>query len=148
MRRGLSLLPHGLDGIVGLLARSGLNPDFIRFGIVGVQGFFWDTATVYGLRHIAGLYIAGACGFLVAATANWAINRVWTFRHQTHIAAHRQLPRFLLANFIGFIFNRGTFFTLISVSALCYRQPVLAIVAGSLVGLTFNYFLSKRFVFN
>jgi putative flippase GtrA len=145
---GLSLILRGLDAFVGLMARSGLSPDFIRFGIVGVLGFFWDTATVYGLRHAAGLYVAGACGFLVAATANWAINRVWTFRDRVHIAAHQQLPRFLLANFVGFIFNRGTFFTLISVNALCYRQPVFAIIAGSLVGLVFNYFLSKRFVFN
>jgi len=142
-----STLLRGLDAMVGLLARSGLSPDFIRFGIVGTLGFLWDTATVYALKAAAGLYVAGACGFLVAATINWAINRFWTFRHLDHNAAHRQLMQFLAVNSIGFIFNRGTFFTLVTLSLRCREQPVLAIIAGSLAGLIFNYFLSKKYVF-
>ena len=82
-----------------------------------------------------------------SATANWMINRWWTFRHQAHGAAHVQWLKFLAANFIGFIFNRGTFFTLVAISPLCRAQPVLAIIAGTAVGLVFNYFLSKRLVF-
>jgi putative flippase GtrA len=39
------------------------------------------------------------------------------------------------------------FFTLITVSVVCHRQPVLAIIAGSFAGLAFNYFLSKKYVF-
>jgi putative flippase GtrA len=65
-------------------AKLPVSPDFIRFGIVGTLGFCWDTATVYALRHLVGLYVAGTAGFLVAATANWLLNRLWTFRHQTH----------------------------------------------------------------
>ncbi len=143
----LNPVVRGLDAIVALLARTGLNPDFIRFGIVGTLGFCWDTATVYALKAATGLYIAGLCGFLVAGTANWIVNRLWTFRHLDHIAAHHQLMRFLAVNSIGFVFNRGTFFILISISLRCREQPVLAIIAGSAAGLLFNYFLSKRFVF-
>ena len=143
-----SSILRGLDAVVESLARhSRLNRDFIRFGIVGTLGFCWDTATVYALKGLAGLYIAGLCGFLVAGTANWAVNRLWTFRHLDHAAAHQQLMRFLAVNSIGFIFNRGTFFILIATSLRCRDQPVLAIIAGSAAGLCFNYFLSKRFVF-
>jgi len=137
-----------LDAIVVLLRRTGISPDFIRFGMVGSLGFCWDTATVYLVKSFANLYVAGICGFLVAATANWAVNRLWTFRHLDHIAAHHQLVRYVLANCVGFVFNRGTFFALISISPLCHSQPVLAIIAGSAAGLSFNYFLSKKFVFN
>jgi len=42
----------------------------------------------------------------------------------------------LLANVIGFIFNLGTFFTLISISPLCHSRPVLASIAGSTAGCT------------
>jgi len=136
-----------LDGLVALLARTGLSQDFIRFGIVGTLGFCWDTGTVYSLRGPVGLYVAGTAGFLVAATANWGLNRIWTFRHQTHGAAHRQWAKFMLANLLGFFLNRGTFFTLITISPLCHAQPVLPIIAGSAAGLVFNYLLSKRFVF-
>jgi putative flippase GtrA len=138
---------RGLNAIVDLLARTGLSRDFIRFGIVGSMGFCWDTATVYALKGAAGLYIAGLCGFLVAGTANWVVNRLWTYRHLDHAAAHHQLMRFLAVNSVGFVFNRGTFFTLVALSLRCREHPVLAIIAGSAAGLLFNYFLSKKYVF-
>jgi putative flippase GtrA len=144
-----------LDRGVGFLSRFGLSPNFIRFGIVGTLGFCWDTGTVYALRPFINLYAAGTCGFLVSATANWAANRLWTYRHQTHAAPHVQWARFMTANAIGFVFNRGVYFTLISKyfstatkTDIFYSQPVLAIAAGSISGLCFNYFLSKRFVFS
>ncbi len=124
-----------------------MGADFVRFGVVGALGFCWDTATVYSLRHLVGLYVAGTAGFLVAASANWAANRVWTFRHREHDSMHQQWLRFLAANLVGFVFNRGVFFTLITVNEVCRREPVFAIVAGSFAGLGFNYFLSRRFVF-
>jgi putative flippase GtrA len=138
----------GLEAVVAVSSRSGISEKFIRFAIVGVMGFFWDTSTVYALRGLIGLYMAGVMGFLVAATANWGVNRIWTFRHHIHTAPHVQWMRFLIANSIGFVFNRGTFFTLISISKVCHNQPVLPIIAGSIAGLGFNYFLSRRFVFS
>jgi len=141
-------LLNGLDAGVGLLARTGIGADFIRFAVVGTLGFCWDTGTVYALRHLTGLYIAGFLSYFVASTANWALNRVWTFRHKDHSAAHVQWAKFFAANLIGFAFNRGTYFTLISISSLCHNQPIFAIIAGSAAGLLFNYFLSKRFVFS
>ena len=70
-------LLNGLDAGVGLLARTGIGADFIRFAVVGTLGFCWDTGTVYALRHLTGLYIAGFLSYFVASTANWALNRVW-----------------------------------------------------------------------
>lgn len=144
-----------LDRGVGVLSRLGPSENFIRFGIVGTLGFCWDTGTVYALRPFINLYVAGSCGFFVAATANWAVNRLWTYRHHKHAAPHVQWARFMTANAIGFVFNRGVYFTLISKyfsaaakTDIFYAQPVLAIAAGSISGLCFNYFLSKRFVFS
>ena len=143
----LDPLLTGLDACVDLLARTGVSASFIRFAVVGVMGLCWDTATVYTLRHVVGLYVAGTVSFIVAATANWIVNRIWTFRGHTYVAPHIQWAKFLVANAIGFIFNRGTFFVLISISTLCHNQPILPIAAGSIAGLFFNYLLSKRFVF-
>ncbi len=147
-RKVLQPLLGGLDMGVALLAQFGLSEHFIRFGVVGVLGFCWDTATVYALRGIAGLYIAGTAAFIVAASANWLVNRLWTFRGHAHAPLHIQWAKFLAANAVGFVFNRGTFFVLISISTVFYNTPVLPIIAGSLSGLLFNYFLSKRFVFS
>jgi putative flippase GtrA len=140
-------LDRRLVDVARLAARLNVSEDFLRFGVVGSMGFCWDTATVYTLRGLVGLYVAGAAGFFVASSANWAMNRVWTFRHKAHDAPHVQWARFVAANAVGFVFNRGVFFTLITVSGVCHRQPVLAIIAGSFAGLAFNYFLSKKYVF-
>lgn len=146
-RRILQTLLAALDTALVALSRFGISDHFLRFGIVGVFGLVWDTGTVYALRHVLGLYLAGTFGFLVSASVNWAVNRIWTFRHQPHASAHIQWAKFMIANSVGFVFNRGTFFILISISILCHHQPVIAIFAGSITGLCFNYFLSKRFVF-
>ena len=128
-------------------AKFGISPDFIRFGIVGTMGFCWDTGTVYALRHLVNLYIAGSAGYMVSATSTWAVNRFWTFRHRQHGAMHRQWLKFVLTNLVGFTFNRGVFFVMITVSETCRREPVFAVALGSFAGLGFNYVLSKRFVF-
>ncbi|MDE8347992.1 MAG: GtrA family protein [Acidocella sp.] len=133
--------------LIAVAAQLNISADFIRFGVVGSMGFCWDTATVYALKSFINLYIAGAAGFFVAASANWAANRFWTFAHKDHGAMHVQWMRFLATNTVGFVFNRGVFFILITVSLSCRQQPVYAIIAGSFAGLGFNYFLSKRYVF-
>jgi len=141
------LLKRPISQTLQVAARFGVSEDFLRFAVVGSIGFCWDTATVYCLRPWVNLYIAGTAGFLVAASANWGMNRLWTFRHKAHENAYRQWLKFLAANFIGFIINRGIFFTLISINYTCRHQPILPIIAGSVSALALNYFLSKRFVF-
>jgi putative flippase GtrA len=136
-----------VDGVVGWVARFGVSEAFVRFGIVGCFGFCWDTGTVYATRGLLGIYAAGALGFLVAASANWGVNRWWTFRGMAHDAMHLQWLRFLAVNSVGFVFNRGVFFTLVALYVVVRQQPVLGIAAGSLAGLAINYFLSKTFVF-
>lgn len=121
---------------------------FLRFGVVGCCGFAVDTATVYATRYWIGLYAAGAVAFLVGATTTWALNRAWTFRGLgTHHAVHHQWARFLAANAVGFVFNRGTYALLITFSALCVKYPVLATFGGAVAGMGFNFTLSRRLVF-
>jgi len=146
-RPGMDWVIARAEDVVGLLAKTGLPPDFLRFGLVGGFGFCWDTGTVYALRGALGLYAAGALAFFVAASANWLLNRWWTFQHVSRGAMHVQWLRFLCVNAVGFFFNRGIFFALVAAYALVRHQPVLGIMAGSLAGLTVNYFLSKKFVF-
>jgi putative flippase GtrA len=141
-------LVGALDVMVRILSRIGLSELFIRYAVVGTAGFCWDTGTVYALKGLLGLYLAKTCGFLLAASANWGLNRLWTFRHLVHTPPHQQWIRFLLTSTIGFVFNGGTFFVLISISMFFRNQPIFPNIAASFVGLVFNYFLSKRFVFS
>jgi putative flippase GtrA len=120
---------------------------FMMFGSVGLVGFVFDTATVYTLRGPLGLYGAGVVAYGVAATVTWGLNRVWTFRGRGSGPAHRQWALFLAANFIGFILNRGTYAILVTFFAICARQPVIAVFAGSIAGMFCNFKLSRSIVF-
>lgn len=120
---------------------------FLRFGAVGTLGFLVDTAVVYATRGALGLYGAGIVAFFAAATTTWLLNRAWTFRGLGSGPAHRQWAKFMLANLLGFVLNRGTYFVLVTVSALCAAQPVLAVAGGSVAGMFVNFALSRRLVF-
>ena len=133
------------------LGPLGLQPSIwqvLRFGVVGTIGFGWDTGTVYATRPLVGLLPSIALGFLVAATMNWLLNRLWTFRdHVSRIPLLRQWALYLAANSLGVVLNRGTVTVLVLTVPLCHRQPVLALACGSLAGLVANFTLSQRYVF-
>ncbi len=84
---------------------------------------------------------------MVAASVNWLFNRLWTFRGQGAGPAHRQWLKFLLANMVGFVLNRGTYALMVTYVAAAAAQPVLAVAAGSVVGMFVNFDLSRRLVF-
>ena len=54
---------------------------------------------------------------------------------------------FLAANLLGFVLNRGTYFTLVTISATCAAEPVLAVAAGAIAGMFINFHLSRSVVF-
>jgi putative flippase GtrA len=129
------------------LRQSAILGEVLRFGVVGVFGFLVDTATVYATRDALGLYGAGALAFLVAGSANWLLNRTWTFRGRGGGPARAQLLRYLAVNLIGFTVNRGAYAVVVTYSALAAAQPVLGTAAGAVAGMGLNFTLSRRLVF-
>lgn len=119
----------------------------LRFGAVGTIGFLIDVATVYALIPSLGLYGAGMAAYFIAATANWALNRAWTFRDRAHRPAHTQWLRFLAVNLIGFVVNRGAYSFLLLSFVMPRHYPVFAVAAGALSGFLVNFLLSRRLVF-
>jgi putative flippase GtrA len=148
--RILTVLSSPPAWLTRLLSPAGLAllGQFSRFGMVGVIGLGVDTAVVYGLRALVGLYVAGAVSYVVAVTATWWVNRVWTFRAASRGgSAHQQWARFALANLPGLVLNRSTYFALVTFSAFCVAYPVLAVAAGAVAGMFANFTLSRALVF-
>lgn len=124
-----------------------LITQFFRFAAVGVLGFVVNLGSVYLLRGDLGLYLAGAAGFMTAASVTWVVNRAWTFSDRARVAAPRQWLQYLGANLFGFGLYYATYGGLIAVVPLCRIFPVLPVGAGSVVGLFANFTLSRRLVF-
>ena len=129
------------------LARRLVVVQFLRFAVIGTMGFGWDTAIVYALAPRLGTTWAGMVSYVIAASINWALNRIWTYRHIAHGAAGRQLAMFLAANSVGLLLNRGTYLLLIAHVPLCRTYLVLPVAAGGIAGMFINFFLSRRLVF-
>lgn len=148
----LAAMPLSFSPIALIVSRlparhRAAGSEFLRFGMVGVIGFSLDVAAVYALIPSLGLYGAGMAAYFIAASANWALNRLWTFRDRAHRSVHTQWLRFLAVNLIGFILNRGAYSFLIANFALARHYPVLAVAAGAASGFIVNFVLSRRLVF-
>jgi len=106
----------------------------LRFAMIGT-----------GASRDAARLIAWFC----AATFTWLGNRYFTFAKQRArgSAIFQEWLRFLGANSIGGVANVGTFFLLTHFASPPFNGTNLAFVCGVLVGLVFNFTLSKKLVF-
>jgi putative flippase GtrA len=122
----------------------------LRFAVIGVLGMPVDWAVLHAMID-AGLARDGArlIAWVCAATFTWLGNRYFTFAEQrAHGAAiFQEWLRFLGANSIGGVASVGTFFLLTHFASSPFNGTNLAFVCGVLVGLVFNFALSKKLVF-
>ena len=90
---------------------------------------------------------AQAVAFTVAVTVTWLLNRRFTFAH--HASPHwlREWLHYVAANSVGAVVNNGVYALLVLTVAMFSKEPVLAVAAGSLAGLVFNFTASRALVF-
>jgi putative flippase GtrA len=129
--------------------RLRLSGEIIRFGVVGVAGFVVDAGVLtLALLAGAGPWLGRVISYVAAATATFALNRGWTFRHADRSRpVTRDWGLFLAVNLVGFACNYGTYAALISGVPMMRDLPILAVAAGSLAGMVGNFVLSRRYVF-
>ena len=128
--------------------RAAVAQEFLRFGVVGTIGFLVDSGVLYGMIWLgAGRYLGRAISYVAAATATWALNRVWTFRGRGGGPVHRQWALFVAVNLVGFSLNYGTYAVLVATVPVVAAHPVLGVAAGSIAGMFTNFALSRRVVF-
>ena len=79
---------------------------FLKFGIVGFSGLFVDFGFTYLFKEIFKVqkYLANAIGFLIAASSNYLLNRIWTFK-STNPEIAVEYGEFILISLIGLGIN-------------------------------------------
>lgn len=125
---------------------------FLRFALVGTAGFFVDEGTLAVMRNIAGFGPLGgrAVSILTAMTFTWLGNRTLTFAAHAAkgpAAMAREWLRFIGANSFGALVNYGVYAGLVGFAPSPFDNAYLATAIGALVGLLFNFTLSKTLVF-
>ena len=79
---------------------------FIKFCLVGFSGMLVDFGVTWLLKEKIKInkYIANSCGFIIAASSNYVLNRRWTFNSQNEHIATEYLS-FFTVSLIGLGIN-------------------------------------------
>lgn len=126
-----------------------------RFGIVGTIGFLVDAGLLLVLMSTLGLghYMGRVISFMAAVCVTWWLNRNFTF-NDTALSAKmarasilKELTTYVLFQSIGITINFGIYSLLIERYDAFYEQPTLAVAAGSLMGMIFNFVTARWIVF-
>jgi putative flippase GtrA len=137
-----------LNGLAARLSEGQMQ--FVKFCFVGGIGFIVDFGSLSILTRIFGVDPITArllSEFVFGMTTTWLLNRSLTFRNHRSGPIWAEYLRFAAANGIGNFLNFGVHTVLVENVALFMRYPELGIVAGTAVGLIFNFTGSKYFVF-
>ncbi len=81
---------------------------FSQFALVGMTGLIIDFVVTFLLKEKLKVnkYVANSSGFLVAATNNYLLNRMWTFRND-HPDVPIQYVKFIAVSLIGLVLNNA-----------------------------------------
>ena len=123
----------------------------LRFAVIGALGMPVDWGVLQLMVHSGtGPYLGRVVSWFCAASFTWAGNRYFTFagtRARGLIRALREWLRFLAANAVGGLVNVGLYSVLVRFAPPPLNDLTVALVCGVLLGLVFNFTLSKKVVF-
>jgi putative flippase GtrA len=123
---------------------------FVKFSMVGGVGFVVDAGTYFVMTHYLGGGLVSSrfvSSLIFGMSTTFALNSLLTFRGHGSGSILNRYIKFAAANIIGNLLNVGTHAVLVENLALFHRIPLLGVVAGTFVGLVFNFTGSKYFVF-
>ena len=124
----------------------------IRFALVGGAGFFVNEAALVAAKLALGMndHTGWLFGFAVAVTFTWWGNRNLTFHDRKSdgvMGMAAEWARFVATNSFGAAANFAVYSLLIAFAPWPLNVAYLALVFGVLIGLIFNFTLSKKVVF-
>jgi putative flippase GtrA len=117
---------------------------FIKFGVVGFTGLFVDFGTTFVCKEWLKIqkYIANSIGFTVAASSNYFLNRVWTFKSQDPNIAY-EFTEFFIISLIGLAINNFILWTILRKSKVnFYLAKLFAIGVVTIWNFFANYYVT------
>jgi putative flippase GtrA len=130
-----------------------LRHSFTRFAAVGGAGYFVNLAALWLATRYLGLdkYAAGAFSIFIAMVFTWLGNRYLTFAQRrargSVLAIGREFLAFIGANSVGAVVNYAVYAALLRFASTPFDNKYVAQACGVLVGLVFNFTLSRTMVF-
>lgn len=125
-----------------------LKRQLIHFALAGIAGYVADAGTLMLISPLAGPYAGRGISFLVAVLVTWIINRNVTFKQQRGgRSLHREFIAYLSTALVGGAASLGSYSLLVSLFGSQPAALALFVAIGSVIGMAFNFALSKHVVF-
>ncbi len=119
--------------------------EFFKYSLVGATGFVIDFALLNLLVWLKlPIYIAATISLLIAASSNWYLNRLYTFKSDNSKTKARQWMEFIIVSSGGLLINFTIFY--IGNEQLQWHYN-LAKVTASLVAWIWNFIANKYWTF-
>ena len=128
----------------------------MRFATVGVKVSLIDAGLLY-LLHFTfwiNLYLSRFVSLGASIAAGYLLNRSFTFGGDQRGCFYRQMAGHFGVHLTGGLINYGIFSLVVAighkagaVGIALTVLPLVALVAGGVVGMLFNFACSRRFVF-
>ena len=158
-RAGLDNLDVAWEQLQPVLARlremkarliKRLDPEFVRFVVVGGLGFVMDTSLLQVfLRLGLGYYTGRIPSFLIACAVTWVINRVWTFKTGRQTGKARSAALYLGVQCVGWGANLVIYglCLLLFPGLKSFPLIMLPLALGAGTGMVVNFLGSKHLAF-
>lgn len=125
-----------------------LRRQLVHFALAGVAGYIADAGVLLLLHPVTGPYAGRVLSFGVAVVVTWLINRNLTFRQQRRFTSlGHEFATYLATALVGGAASLGSYSLLVSLFGSSQGALLLFVAIGSLVGMLFNFTLSKYLVF-
>lgn len=114
---------------------------FLKFGIVGFSGLLLDFGLTFLAKEVLrwNKYVANSLGFILAASSNYYLNRIWTF-HSADPEIGWQFSKFLVVALVGLLLNNLIIYLLTDKAKLnFYLAKFCAIVLVFFWNFSINY---------
>jgi putative flippase GtrA len=120
---------------------------FFKFQTAAIIATLVDFTVTILLTEIAGInyLISTSTGSITGGIVNFLLGRKWVFK-ASYLPAGRQLFRYLLTWVISILLNIT--FVIILTELVKFNYIISKIITAVLIGITFNFSMQKRFVFN
>jgi putative flippase GtrA len=119
---------------------------FLKFCVVGASGMAVDFGTTWLLKEKIRInrYVANSCGFILAATSNYLLNRYWTFQSENGQIVTEYLT-FVLISLVGLGINNLVVYLLSEKYRMnFYIAKLFAICVVTLWNFSMNYLITFR----
>lgn len=151
VKSSLKLLNRGVRS-------SSSRATFFRFACVGGTIALIDAGVLYLLKDLPGfnVYTARVFSYTAAMATGYLLNRYFTFHHiERGRVLIDELLRFFSVHAVGGLINFGVFSLIViagehaELSRIWHALvPLLGVWAGGVVGMCFNFLVSRKLVFD